>query len=91
MSFPVSLVGLDSAGGGLLLPAGQLTFVRVNGLVVAHAPVTVAAHGGAPHTAAQVLVGSAFVRIAGRPVVFAGLPATCGDLVTGSAHVTVAV
>lgn len=80
-----SLVGLDSAGGGLLLPAGQQTFFRVDGLPVATLGVQVASHPpGGIHTAATVAVGSSVLRVGGLPAVFAGLPATCGDLVTGS-------
>lgn len=86
-----SRIGVDTAGGGLLLPAGQQTFCRIAGLQWATLGVSVADHGSGAHNAAQVNVGSALVRIAGVPAVFAGLPATCGHVVTGSGHVVVAL
>lgn len=88
MTFLASRIGIDTAGG-LLLPTGQQLTVRIAGLPWGVAPASVADHGSGSHNSATVAVGSALVRIGGRPVLHAGLPASCGHLTTGSAHVSV--
>lgn len=86
-----SRIGIDTAGGGLLLPAGQQTFCRVAGLPWATAGVQVADHGSGSHNAAVVATGSSVVRIGGLPAVVAGIPASCGHVTTGSGHVEAAL
>jgi uncharacterized Zn-binding protein involved in type VI secretion len=85
-----SRIGVDTAGG-LLLPTAQQTFCRIDGALWATLGVSIAGHGSGPHTSANIVLGSAFVRINGQPVVFAGLVATCSHVVTGSGPVTVAL
>lgn len=86
-----SRIGIDTAGGGLLLPAGQQVFCTIGGLPWATVGVQVADHGSGPHNSPTVAIGSAFVSIGGLPAVFAGVLATCGHPVTGSGHVSVAL
>ena len=88
MAGRASLVGLDTAGGGLLLGAPQ-SFVTVDGLLVACVGSAIADHGTGGHNSATVQTGSAFVTIDGVPVAFEGSLATCGHSLTGSAHVTI--
>ena len=84
----VSLATLDTAGGGLIAPTLQ-TFARTGGKPWAVVGDAVADHGTGPHNNATLAAGSAFVRVAGLPVVRAGDAASCGHLATGASHVTV--
>lgn len=84
-----SLVGIDSAGGGLIL--GDLEpHVRINGIGWAVRNAAIASHGSSPHDAAVISQGSTFVRINGVKPSAAGHSATCGHTLTGSAHVKIA-
>jgi uncharacterized Zn-binding protein involved in type VI secretion len=85
-----TLTGVDTAGGGLITAQpGAPEFVAVKGQTWATLGALVAFHGIGLHEAAVIATGSAFVRIAGVPVVRAGDLATCGHAATGSGHVDV--
>lgn len=86
-----SRIGIDTAGGGALLPTLQQTFATISGLPWATVGVRVADHGSGSHNAATVPTGSSVVSIGGLPAVVAGTPATCGHVTTGSGHVVAAV
>lgn len=87
MSFAVSLVGIDSAGGQIV---GVLeTTLRAAGVPVVVVGASVADHGSGAHNAATMAAGSSLLRVGGVAVVHAGSPATCGHLATGSAFLRV--
>lgn len=80
--------GIDTAGG--LVATTPQAFVSCEGFLLALVGSTVASHGSSPHNSATLAVGSTLLFVGGVPVVFAGLPATCGDVTTGSLAVQVA-
>ncbi len=83
-----SLVGTDSAGGGLIV--GDLQpHVRINGIGWGVVGASIASHGTGSHAAATISQGSTFVRINGVPAAAFGHLATCGHTLTGSAHVKI--
>jgi len=86
--FKASLVGIDSAGGGLILGSGNI-FCKIAGSFWAVVGDSIASHGSGPHAAATITGGSSFIKIGGIPACFAGNLASCGDTITGSAHVKV--
>ena len=79
------VVGIDSAGGGLVTGGGQ-TFVTFDGsaLAIVTDPIAVHPPGTPPHDTATITVGSAFVTIDGQALGISGLPASCGDILTGT-------
>lgn len=83
----ISRAQIDFAGG--LIASSLQVFVLVEGFPAAVVGSPVASHGGGPHSAATLVVGSLFVRINGLPVVRAGDVASCGHVATGSAVVSV--
>lgn len=88
MSNAASLVGIDQAGGGIILDAPQ-AFVTVEGVPLACVGSAIADHGSGAHNSASVVEGSMLVSIEGIPVAMAGSLASCGHSLSGSAHVTI--
>lgn len=88
MAGAVSLVGIDTAGGGLVISSPQ-DFVTVDGVLVACIGSQIADHGSGGHNSALVAEGSSFVSIDGMVVAFALALASCGHSLSGSAHVTI--
>lgn len=86
--FAASLVGVDSAGGGLIV--GDLQpHVKINGTSWGVVGALIASHGSSPHDAATISQGSSFIRINGVAPAAATFLATCGHTLTGSAHVRI--
>ena len=88
MSFLATRVGIDGAGGGLVLAGGQ-TLVTINGAPWAIQGDDIGDHGSGAHDAATIAGGSSVVRINSVPIARGAHAATCGHKVTGSGPVSV--
>lgn len=88
MTFLAARVGVDTVGGGLLLPTNQQTFCTIQGVPWGRVVGQIADHGTGSHNSATVSVGSPFVTIEGLAALRQGLVASCGHVLTGSGHVT---
>lgn len=85
---PASVVGVDSAGGGLI--TGDLQpHVQINGRSWGVFGASIASHGASPHDSATIAQGSTFVRLNGVAPAALGFAASCGHTLTGSAHVKI--
>lgn len=84
----VSLVGVDSAGGGIILGPGT-SKLTVKGVKVSLLGDTIAPHGVSPHNASVVVQASTKLKVNGVGVVYAGCATSCGHTTTGSAKLTV--
>lgn len=83
-----SRVGIDNAGGGLIL--GDLQpHVKINGVSWAVFGALIASHGAAPHDAATISTASTFVKLNGVAPAAVGHLASCGHALTGTAHVKI--
>ncbi|MNH68434.1 hypothetical protein D3C73_205150 [compost metagenome] len=84
MSNPVSLVGVDQAGGKILGP-GKPNWTW-NGIPMSVQGDAVEPHAPGPHMAATIKTGSPWMSIDGIPVTRATSPATCDHVASGSAQ-----
>ena len=84
----ISLAGVDSAGGGIILNTLQISS-RLNGSPIAVAGDVVMTHGSPPNVhIGAVMVASHSSTIGGHQIVTEGDVATCGHTVSGSASST---
>jgi uncharacterized Zn-binding protein involved in type VI secretion len=84
-------VGLDNAGGGVILGPGAPT-VLVNGVPAACVGDAIAPHGIGLHANAVIVQGSATVIAEGRNVSYTGALCSCGHTITpGSLDVFVGI
>lgn len=81
---PVSLVGVDKAGGVITGP-GKPNWTW-NGIPISVVGDDVAGHGTGAHAGPKIAQGSPWMRIDGIPVTRATSPATCGDQASGSSQ-----
>lgn len=84
----VSLVGVDTAGGGVILGPGA-SKLSVGGVRVSLVGDSIAPHGPPPHITAVVLTGSNKLSVGGVPVTIQGSATSCGHDATGSAKLSV--
>lgn len=84
MSNPVSLVGVDQAGGKILGP-GKANWTW-NGIPMSVQGDAVEPHAPGPHMAATIRTDSPWMSIDGIPVTRATSPATCDHVASGSAQ-----
>ena len=78
-----SRVGIDNAGGGLILGAGNL-LVNIDGAAWTVVGDSVADHGTGSHNSPNMTVGSGLVSIDGIAACVAGNAASCGHTTTGA-------
>jgi uncharacterized Zn-binding protein involved in type VI secretion len=92
----IARVGLDNAGGGVIVGPGAPT-VLADGSIVSCASAAIPGdavftHGEAPHTIASIVTGSTSVFAEGRPVAMHKFSTvTCGHTVEGTVPATVQV
>ena len=80
----IAIIGISSAGGGLLTANASSCKVKIGGNELALKGCTVAPHGGGAHASATVQATTqSKVTVNGIPVVLVGDIATCNDPVVG--------
>lgn len=85
----VARCGVDTAGGGVLVPVGVRT-VLVNGSPIACALDDVASHGSGPHAAATITSGAPTVLANGFPVATLTSVTSCAHpIAPGSPNVAI--
>lgn len=77
----VARVGVDNAGGGLIINPNQ-TSVYYAGSLIAVVGDGIAPHGRSPHNSAVITDGSPTVTINGIKIARAGDPTSCGHPVS---------
>lgn len=78
----IARVGIDNAGGGLILGPGAPT-VRVNGAAAATLGDLIAPHGAGPHAVAVIIGASLTVIGNSKRIARAGDLCSCGHTIAG--------
>lgn len=87
MGHPISLVGVNAAGG--VITGGGQDYHTVQGSITAVKGDGVSSHGKSPHSSPVMAEGHNWYTINGIPVVCEGHLATCGHAADGQDWYTI--